>query len=511
MTNPWLTLKEFSPTEVGGMTLEQCQTSWLTACLKHNRDSLFGRRHAFGGIHSIPDYRNQVPIAGYEAFRPYIERIAQGEVDILFQGKPVVFEQTGGSSGGSKLIPYSTASLADFSRAILPWLGSLVVSHGIASGTAYLALSPATRQPQLTAGGIPIGLPDGAYLGPIAGRALMELSAVPAWVGEIPEVEQWRLASLYWLVRRRELVLISVWSPSFFLQLLRGLTERQAELRELLSNGGQIAGRQLPTDRPALARLSRYLSKQDSRSLWPDLKVVSCWMDGSSRPLAEALQQQLPQAHFQAKGLLATEGVTTVPNRQGQSVLAVDSGFYEFLRDDGEIRCAWELESNQDYELVLTSAGGLYRYRTGDLVRYTGLAEDLPVLHFIGRSDLSSDLVGEKLTEAFVAQCLEGISGFCMLAPVAAPLPHYTVITDNVNANQVASRIPALEDRLMANPQYAYARKLGQLAPLTTAPHPDPLQVYTTQAALQQRLGDVKVPALLPPTMKIELFMENSS
>lgn len=511
MTNPWLTLKAFQPSISGEMTLEQRQTAWLMACLKHNSDSLFGRQHAFDNIAGIQDYRNQVPVASYEDLASYIECIARGEADILFAGRAVAFEQTGGSSGGSKLIPYSRASLEDFGNAILPWLGSLIESKEITSGSVYLAISPATRQQEITAAGIPIGLPDGAYLGPLAGRALMELSAVPAWVGEIPQVEEWMLASLYWLVRHRELSLISVWSPSFFLQLLRGLIACQAELIELFSGGGQIAGHQLPEDRSALARLTRYRSDQDSRHLWPELKIVSCWMDGSSRPFAEALQQQLPQVHFQAKGLLATEGVSTIPNRHGQPVLAADCGFYEFLWDDGQARSAWELEPSQDYELLLTTAGGLYRYRTGDLVRYTSLVDGLPVLHFVGRNDLSSDLVGEKLTEAFVAQCLEGIPGFRMLAPVASLQPHYTLITDRSNVELMTSRLSNIERSLMTNPQYAYARKLEQLSPLTLSPHPDPLQVYTTQAARQQRLGDVKVPALLPPTMKVEWFMENGS
>lgn len=509
MTDPWRTLRALKPADTECIGLEQRQREWLLACLMRNRDTLFGQKHRFDRIDSTQAYRDRLPLHGYAELAPYIEKIARGEADILFQGKPVAFEQTGGSSGGSKLIPYSNAGLADFSQALLPWLGNLVEAYDLNQGSAYLAISPATRQPQQTAGGIPIGLPDGAYLGPIAGQALMELSAVPAWVGEIPEIEAWQLATLYWLVRQPELALISVWSPSFFLQLLWGLIERQAELEALLKSGGWIADRHLPPDRAALDRFTRYHQDQDSRQLWPDLKLVSCWMDGASRPFAEMLRQQLPQAHFQAKGLLATEGVTTVPNQAGQPLLAAESGFYEFLRDDGEARCAWELEPDLCYEVVLTTSGGLYRYRTGDRLQYEGLEAGLPLLRFLGRNDLGSDLVGEKLTEAFVAQCLAEIPGFRMLAPVTAQRPHYTVITESGNTELVASRIAALEDQLRANPQYAYARKLGQLAALTLTPHLDPLQLYTAQASLQQRLGDVKVPALLPPTMKVEWFMEN--
>ena len=311
------------------------------------------------------------------------------------------------------------------------------------------------------------------------------------------------------MLRRHDLVLISVWSPSFFLQLLQGLDERQPALKALLQNGGALAERQLPADHAALERFTGYLRNRDSRKLWPELKLVSTWMDGSSRSLAEQLQQALPQARFQPKGLLATEGVTTVPKRKNLPVLTLDSGFYEFLREDGKTLCAWELEPGQTYEVVLTTAGGLYRYRSGDLVRYAGAVEDLPVLRFLGRNDLCSDLVGEKLTEAFVAQCLVDIPGFRMLAPVAARQPHYTVIADRLEQDRVYERLARIEDRLCSNPQYAYARKLGQLGPLSITSHSNPLMIYTGLAVVRQRLGEIKLPALLPPTMPVEWFLES--
>ncbi|MCU7875720.1 MAG: GH3 auxin-responsive promoter family protein [Candidatus Thiodiazotropha sp. (ex Lucinoma borealis)] len=510
--DPWLTLKAFQGEKAPGscQDLEQCQTRWLMNCLRSNQTTLFGQRHAFADIDTIRDYQNRVPLHYYEEVSPYITRMASGEADILFMGHPTAFEQTGGSSGGVKLIPYSDNSLEDFRRTMLPWLSELVTSHSISSGNVYLTLSPATRQTSATADGIPIGLPDTAYLGPLAGQALMALSAVPTWVGSIPDVEKWQLATLYWLVRQQKLSLISLWSPSFYLQLLEGLEERQAELMELLNYGGEIAGRTLPDDKPAMARFVRYLADHDSLHLWPGLKVVSCWMEGNSRSFANNLQQRLPQAQFQGKGLLATEGVTTVPNRNGAPLLAVQSGFYEFLQEDGEVRCAWEIDEDGEYEVVLTTRGGLYRYRTGDMVRYTGMIDNLPELYFLGRNDLTSDLVGEKLSEAFVAQCLTDIPGFHMLAPVRTPEPHYTLIvsSDDTTARAV-SRLATIENRLKSNPQYAYARKLGQLGPLTATTHSNPLRVYTAKASMRQRLGDVKVPALLPPTMEVELFMED--
>jgi hypothetical protein len=510
MQDHWLTLRGLQEKPVPVPDLERSQTEWLKACLLRNQATRFGCRHAFGQIDGIRAYRQHVPLHRHEDLAPWIASMAEGEADILFKGRAVAFEQTGGSSGGSKLIPYSESSLEDIRTAMLPWLGNLIAAHGIDRGSLYLSLSPATRQPVDTAGGVPIGLPDAAYLGPLAGTALMALSVVPAWVGGIADISQWQLATLYWLTRQQGLSLISVWSPSFFLQLLQGLEVRRLDLMELLGHGGSIDSQSLPADGESKKRLQRYLQTHDTRRLWPGLKLVSCWMDGTSEKMAKALRQRLPHASFQGKGLLATEGVTTVPNRNGLPLLAVRSGFYEFLQESGDVRCAWELDEGQSYEVVLTTAGGLYRYRTGDRVRYTGRVDGVPELHFLGRCDLTSDLVGEKLDESFAAQCLEGVPGFGMLAPVQGETPHYTlIIASEVAARMTTTQFDAIESRLKSNPQYAYARRLGQLGPLTLTNHPDPLGVFTAYASMRQRLGDVKVPALLPPTLETERFMED--
>ena len=36
------------------------------------RDSRFGRDHDFAGIRTVDDFRERLPVAGYDAFKPYI-------------------------------------------------------------------------------------------------------------------------------------------------------------------------------------------------------------------------------------------------------------------------------------------------------------------------------------------------------------------------------------------------------------------------------------------------------
>jgi hypothetical protein len=188
--------------------------------------------------------------------------------------------------------------------------------------------------------------------------------------------------------------------------------------------------------------------------------------------------------------LLSTECAVTVPDADGRPVLT-PHGFFEFL-SNGRALLSTELTRGDVCEVVATTASGLYRYRTGDLVRCDGYAGERPVLEFLGRDALTSDLVGEKLTEPFVSQCLEGVPGFRMLVP-ATNGDGYVLVAERGRCASAEH----VECRLCENPQYAYARRLGQLRALRLLEADRPYDRYV-EAQLQSgvRLGDIKPLAL---------------
>jgi hypothetical protein len=376
----------------------------------------------------------------------------------------------------------------------LPWLSNLTKQFKISSGLAYWAISPATRQPELTSAGIPVGLPDAAYLGDDLVPFFLEVSAVPYWVREIPDVQDWQLATLYYLVCCRNLGIISVWSPTFLLTLMDALHNRRNELGTALTNGLKIHRQELPANPVAYKKLLEYYVLRDVKALWPELKVISCWADASSMPFFVMIKKLFAGVSIQPKGLLLTEGVVTMPNDKNQTVITADSGFYEFMDEDDNLKLAHQLETDEKYRVVMTTSGGLYRYQTYDWVKCDGYASDLPILRFIGR-DSSCDMVGEKLTEVFVTACLKDISGFRMLLPVSNHIPGYLLILDN--QPDVEALVNGVETRLSDNPQYAYARKIGQLRPLTAIRLNNPLEIYLNSPLhAGTRLGDIKVPSL---------------
>lgn len=490
------------------------QSAQLRAILDANRETEFGRRSRFDTIRDADEFRARVPIHSYSDLAHDVVRMAQGERGILCAAPVHAYEETGGSSGAAKLVPYTEEGLADFRRALLPWFADLLRSRpGIRGGRAYWALSPVARAPGMTTDGTPIGLSgEAAYLGPGLAPHFMALSVVPPALAAVTDMDTWRYLTLRFLLDAEDLTLISVWSPTFLFPLLEALMEQRERLVEDIAVG-KI--RDLPEEYASLARgfvpkperartIRRALrgATPDTCTLWPRLDTISCWTDAGSRRFVTRLREQFPRAFIQGKGLLATEGVVTVPLvGQDYSVLALRSGFYEFLDARGSSHLCDELKTDETYRVVLTTHAGLYRYDLGDRVCVRGWVEATPMLEFIGRAGLVSDLCGEKLTEDFVATRLVHASGFSMLAPALTPYPHYVLFLDREECVEAAARDMAsiLDVALADNPQYAYARKLGQLGPLRVCRVANPLARYVRQAVARgQRLGEVKPPVLRP-------------
>ena len=53
---------------------------------------------------------------------------------------------------------------------------------------------------------------------------------------------------------------------------------------------------------------------------------------------------------------------------------------------------AHELELNKQYEVVLTTSGGLYRYKLRDIIEVMGFDEGVPLFRFVGKAGYISDL-----------------------------------------------------------------------------------------------------------------------
>ena len=494
---------------------EEVQRRLLLGLLKQNQECAYGKQYAFAGIDSVREYQDRVPVVTYDNLAPWIERIKSGESGVLTTEPVLALEKSSGSASAAKYIPYTHTLRTQFQSALAPWITDMHQAFpGIARGCAYWVVTPLSREREVTRGGIPVGLEsDTEYFGPVQQWVLRKIMAVPPELARVPELEDCIYLTLRFLLQARSLTFISVWSPSFLLLILDRLEHHGERLvRDLLDGKADVAGplprtitRSLVRDARQAGNLRLMLRRGriEPGPLWPHLALISCWTSAASAIMKGEVKKRFPGVRVQGKGLLATEGVVSIPMEKFKApVAAVTSHFLEFLDEESEkCRLTSELEPGCEYSVILTTGGGLWRYRIGDRVRVAGFAERTPLLEFIGKEDCVSDLRGEKLNALFVSNTLAEFeccraASFAMLAPNETATPHYTLFLESGNFQP---DLPVrLDQRLQANPQYAYCRRIGQLGELRLfLIQGDARQSYINQcAALGQRAGNVKMTAL---------------
>jgi len=87
------------------------QKNILKKLIKSAKKTEFGVNHNFSEINNYSDFKKNVPVRSYEDLSDYIEKIKNGEENILWKGKPIYFCKTSGTTSGTKYIPITKESM----------------------------------------------------------------------------------------------------------------------------------------------------------------------------------------------------------------------------------------------------------------------------------------------------------------------------------------------------------------------------------------------------------------
>jgi hypothetical protein len=486
--------------EEPALAQERC----LRAIVEGMAATEYGRSLRLESGDGVEAFRAKVPAVGYDELAPWLERQRREPGARVLAPEPVrFFEKTSGSSGSAKYIPYTRGLLGSFSRMASHWFCDLL-THGprFRTGMIYMSVSPALREEP------GVGLEDDSgYLSGFLGPLVRSRLAVSTQVKRLGDSELFHRVTCAQLASCRGLEIVFVWNPSLFEGFLDWILEHREQVASDLARGRvECAGLrfELPARAGSRERLEAVRSGDFGR-IWPELKLLSAWDEGASRLAAERLRARLPSAFFQGKGLLATEAPVTLPLLAGGvRVPLVDELFLEF-EDESGVRSVHELEDGKSYSLLISQRGGLLRYRLGDTVRASGRVGRTPGLEFLGRASGVSDLVGEKLSDSFVAGALGelarssfpgGVAPWMALAPsgLEERRPGYVLVVDG----PAGALGPALDAALSAGHHYRYARWLGQLREARVVSAPGARDAYfAVFLARGMRLGDIKPGALV--------------
>lgn len=383
------------------------------------------------------------------------------------------WEPTSGSTGKTKWVPYSKLFLSELDNMSAPWIYDLYHRYpSIKKGRHYWSLSwlPEELRNQ--------ELQNELKLFPWYKRffmgKIMAQDPRNAYVETIELAQKCALISIL----TKNVSLISVWSPTFFIRLLELLLRDYQEICFHLRVKDLFPWCYGSHTAKVLHQMESLNPKtiEDLVPLFSQLKLISCWETGPSLQWASQLKKLFPNVIFQGKGLWATEGVVTIPFKE-MYPLAVNGHYLEFLDSNENIIQINQLKEGDIVSPLLTTGSGLCRYHLGDKVAVTGFLEKTPSVEFLGR-DNTVDLAGEKLGTLVVDEIkakfqkqFPQLSWISLIGKSEIGNPHYQLLLEGkLQLNESEEQlISFIENELSDIHHYKVARELKQLSPCTVS------------------------------------------
>ena len=309
----------------------------------------FGTKHDFSSLFNIRSFKEAVPVQEYDDIKVYIERMMQGEENILCNTPVKWFAKSSGTtSDKSKFIPVSEESLVD--------------SHYKAAKdilTIYYNNFPYSDL--LTGKGLVIGgshkihqVNDVVQYGDLSAVLMQNAPFWGQWL-RTPELN---------------IALLDEWESKIEKLAASTITE----------NVSSLSG--VPTWTIILIkRILEITGKEKLIDVWPGLEL---YMNGgvSFVPYKEQFQKLIGKKINYLEMYNASEGFFAAQDNPDEDglLLFTDHGiFYEFMpvdeygKDNPRTIGLDKVELTINYAPVISTNGGLWRYLLGDTIQFTSL------------------------------------------------------------------------------------------------------------------------------------------
>lgn len=434
------------------------QIQVLRSLLQHHRDTVFGHEHGFEQIQTIEDYRQAVPVSQYSFFEPYIDRMAQGEANVLVADPLIFMNMTSGSTGKKKLIPVTRRSRRAIARATQVAMGFVAeAARQTQRPLGKMLYSGSAKPAGTTPGGIaygPVSTGD-LRLSPLLYR---QVFAYPFEALQVADIQDRTYLCLLFALSQPDLRVISATFPILALRLAQELDQFADDLIHDFETGAIAPWLKLdPLLRhrlerqwrayPRRAAELRQIQANEGRltpiAAWPNLSFLITARGGTSNVYFERFPDYFGDTPVFG-GTYASAEATYGVHREFNTdsvILAIESGFYEFIPEDQwdmenpQTLLPWEVQVGDRYRIVVTNESGFYRYDVGDVVEVEGFCGKAPRFIFRYRRGGVLSASTEKTTEFHVTQVMQSLQrqfdvkleNFCITLSDDLIRPHYWV------------------------------------------------------------------------------------
>ena len=339
------------------------------------KNTKFGTDHNFANMKSFTDFASNVPIRDYEALKPYVDRVVNGEENVLWPGKPLYFAKTSGTTSGAKYIPLTKESMPSHIQAardaILHYIHETGKADFVDGKMIFLQGSPILE------------MKNGINLGRLSGIVAhfvpkyLQKNRMPSW--ETNCIEDWERkinAIVDETIHENMSVISGI--PSWVQMYFEKLKEKSGKpVGELFKNFNLFIYGGVNYE-PYRAKFENLIGRKvDSIELFPASEGFFAYQDSQYE-----------------KGML----------------LLLNSGiFYEFIKSESFFEenprryTIGEVEIGINYVLIISTNAGLWGYNIGDTVQFTSLKPFRVIVsgrikHFI--SAFGEHVIGKEVEAA---------------------------------------------------------------------------------------------------------------
>jgi hypothetical protein len=338
----------------------------------------FGRDHNFKNISTHEDFVKHVPVRDYEALKPYVEKVIAGEEDILWNGRPLYFAKTSGTTSGAKYIPITKESMPGHieaaKNAILLYIHQTGNTKIVNGKMIFLQGSPVLE------------VKNGIQLGRLSGIVAhyvpkyLQKNRLPTW--ETNCIEDWetKVNMIVQETLSEDMSIIAgipSWVQMYFEKLIK---EKNQKVGEIFKNFNLFIFGGVNYE-PYRSKFESLIGRKiDSVELYP-----------------------------------ASEGFFAFQDRQNEPgmLLQLDSGmFYEFIVADTFFDASptrltlKDVKIGVNYVIIISTNAGLWAYNIGDTVQFTSLAPFRVIVsgrikHFI--SAFGEHVIAKEVEQALLS------------------------------------------------------------------------------------------------------------
>ncbi len=399
----------------------------LRGILEYAKDSVYGKEHHFAEIlqaktdnELFSAYQKHVPVNDYEDLRCYVERHKNGEADVLFPGKPLMYATTSGTTKEPKWIPITDVYLKSvYGKMTKVWLFNFIKNRPKVFTGKIVSIVGKVIEGYA---------PDGTMFGSVSGvtqrdcpNFVKKLYASPAAVFSIADYT----ARYYAIMRmgiERNITLVVTANPSTIVEMQNNVNEYYDQYVEDIEKGTLNADLKIaPEIRAAIAP---YLKPNPERAAelralkekygmvlpkhyWPNIQILNTWKCGNTKVYLDKFANSFPETMLhQEFGYFSSEcRFGLVLDDTNNTVLFPHMHYYEFVaqedleKENPRYYQLHELEQGKRYCPFVTTFAGLYRYNMNDLVEVGPNFQNTPTVHMIQKVNGIVTMTGEKLHE----------------------------------------------------------------------------------------------------------------